>query len=88
MFILTFTGVILSPTYSIPQHRKYKYTVNINIVPNFTMNFMRFNVYVRIGSSGYAWFYLMLRLREDECFLCICIIDSKNSLGSILEFYS
>ena len=54
MFILTFTGVILSPTYSIPQHRKYKYTVNINIVPNFTMNFMRFNVYVRIGSSGYA----------------------------------
>ena len=26
----------------------------INIVPNFIMNFMRFNVYGRIGSSGYV----------------------------------
>ena len=29
----------------------------INIVPDFTMNFMIFNVYGRIGSSGYVWFY-------------------------------
>ena len=29
----------------------------VNIVPNFKINFMRFNVHGRISSSSYVWFY-------------------------------
>ena len=41
----TFTNILYTATFA---------GKKINIVPNFTMNFIRFNVYLRIGSFGYV----------------------------------
>ena len=47
----------------------------INIVPNFTKTFMRFNVYGRISSSGYVLILLLKKVIDP---------DSSNNLHSII----